>query len=291
MNPAVHILTGEYPPECGGVGDYTRLVAGALTTRGFAVHVWCPAVVEAVMDRVTLHHLPDAFGPGSRQRLESALTENPGTLLLQYVPNALGARGANLPFCLWLLRLRRRGADVRVMFHEPYFYFSWRHPLGNVLALVQRAMAAVLLRASGVVYLSTETWVRYLRPLAPPQTPMVVSPVPSTVLSDVDPRDVLRWRARHEAQDRDAAVVGHFGTFGDHVARELVRIVPVVLDSHAHARFICIGRGSDGFAAALGRQHPSLAARIAGTGADLRTPTSRPRCARATWSCSRTPTV
>jgi glycosyltransferase involved in cell wall biosynthesis len=267
VTPAVHILTGEYPPQCGGVGDYTRLIADALTTGGFAIHVWCPAVAETVTDGITLHRLPDVFGPASRQLLESALTANPGTVLLQYVPNALGARGANLPFCFWLRRMRVCGTDVRVMFHEPYFYFSWRHPLGNVLALVQRAMAAVLLRASSVVYLSTETWVRYLRHLAPPQTPMVVSPMPSTVTSSVEPRDIARWRARHEGPDGDAAVVGHFGTFGEHVTRELVRVVPVVLTSHAKARFICIGRGSDGFAAALGRRHPSLAGRIDGTGA------------------------
>ena len=267
MTPPVHILTGEYPPECGGVGDYTRLVAGALTARGFEVHVWCPAVLEAVQDGVALHRLPDVFGPGSRRRLQSAWAASPGSVLLQYVPNALGARGANLLFCLWLWRVRRGGADVRVMFHEPYFYFSWGHPLGNVLAVVQRVMAAVLLRASRVVYLSTETWLRYLRPLAPLQLPMVVSPIPSTVLSDVDPRDVSRWRARHEAQDRDAVVVGHFGTFGEHVASELVHVVPAVLYSHTKARFICIGRGSDAFAARLGARHPSLAGRIGATGA------------------------
>jgi glycosyltransferase involved in cell wall biosynthesis len=263
----VHILTGEYPPQCGGVGDYTRLVAEALMTRGFAVHVWCPTVATADEGGVSLHRLPDVFGPGSRTMIESALRTAPGCVLLQYVPNALGARGANLPFCLWLLRLRRGGADVRVMFHEPYFYFSWRHPLGNVLAVVQRAMAAVLLRASHIVYLSTESWVRYLRPLGVPQTPMVVSPMPSTVASRVDPKEVSRWRASHAAQDSDAPIVGHFGTFGDHVAGELALVVPVVLHAHATARFICIGRGSDRFAGLLRERHPSLAGRIGATGA------------------------
>ena len=77
----------------------------------------------------------------------------PGCVLLEYVPNALGARGANVPFCAWLLRLRRRGVDVRVMFHEPYFYFSWHRPWRNGLAVVQRLMAALLVRASSVAYL------------------------------------------------------------------------------------------------------------------------------------------
>jgi glycosyltransferase involved in cell wall biosynthesis len=263
----VHLLTGEYPPECGGVGDYTRLIADELTTGGHVVHVWCPTVEDGVSNRVTLHRLPDVFGAGSRQLLGPAFAAHPGTVLLQYVPNALGARGANLLFCLWLRRVCRHGADVRVMFHEPYFYFSWRHPLGNVLALVQRAMAAVLLQASAVAYLSTETWVRYLRPLAPSGTAMVVSPIPSTIPFNVDPSQVSRWRARHEGADPGSAVVGHFGTYGDHVARELVTLVPAVLYTHARARFICIGRGSDAFAERLRGEHPLLAGRISGTGA------------------------
>jgi glycosyltransferase involved in cell wall biosynthesis len=262
----VHILTGEYPPQCGGVGDYTRLVADALTARGVAVHVWCPTVATACERGVSLHRLPDAFGPGSRRMLEAALRATPGSMLLQYVPNALGARGANLPFCLWLLRVRRRGADVRVMFHEPYFYFSWRHPLGNVLALLQRVMAAVLLRASGVAYLSTESWVRYLRPLGA-RTPMVVSPMPSTVAPSGDSAEVARWRARHAGHDNASPIVGHFGTFGDHVVSELAAAVPAILHAHATARFICIGRGSERFAAELCGRHPSLAGRIGATGA------------------------
>jgi glycosyltransferase involved in cell wall biosynthesis len=266
VTPTVHILTGEYPPECGGVGDYTRLVAEALATRGFVVHVWCPTVDDTVTNRLSLHRLPDVFGVGSRRILESAVRAQPGAMLLQYVPNALGARGANLRFCVWLRRQSRDGADVRVMFHEPYYYFSWRSPAGNLLALLQRAMAAALLHAAVVVYLSTETWVRYLRPLAPHRTRFIVSPIPSTIPWDVDPREVLAWRARHEGPDGDSAVVGHFGSCGDHVARQLVGAVPVILSSNSKARFICMGRGSDAFAETLCRQHPSLAGRISGTG-------------------------
>ena len=134
------------------------------------------------------------------------------------------------------------------MFHEPYFYFSWRHPLGNVLALVQRAMAAVLLRASDVVYLSTETWVRYLRPLAPrrsrwsclrcrrpssrPRT-RATSPGGARVTrrrtaapqsSGISARTAITWRASSCASSRSSST------------------------RTRKARFICIGRGSDAFA-------------------------------------------
>ena len=44
--------------------------------------------------------------------------------------------------------MAERGLDVRVMFHEPYFYFSMERPWRNLLAVVQRMMAAELIKAS-----------------------------------------------------------------------------------------------------------------------------------------------
>ena len=38
----LHILTGEYPPQPGGVGDYCALVAAGVAAEGRGVHVWCP---------------------------------------------------------------------------------------------------------------------------------------------------------------------------------------------------------------------------------------------------------
>ena len=37
-----HIITGEYPPNPGGVADYTQLVALGLAAHGDSVHVWAP---------------------------------------------------------------------------------------------------------------------------------------------------------------------------------------------------------------------------------------------------------
>ena len=37
-----HILTGEYPPQPGGVSDYCRQVAAGLAEVGDSVCVWCP---------------------------------------------------------------------------------------------------------------------------------------------------------------------------------------------------------------------------------------------------------
>lgn len=246
-----HVLTPEFPPDCGGVGDYTALLADGLAAAGDRVHVWHPSGPERPVEieageRVTVHRLPDRFGPGSRGVLESALAFEPGIVLAQYVPGAFGARGLNVPFCRWLARLRRTGVDVRVMFHEPFFYFGAARPWRNVFAVVQRAMAAILLRAATRVYYSTETWTRLLAPYGP-QTAVDVLPIPSTIPADVS----IELMAQAWAQRRGSFVIGHFGTYGDHVGSELRAILPALADRLPDARVLLVGSGGEAFAGAL----------------------------------------
>lgn len=247
MSPRVfHLVAGELPPGSGGVGDYTTLVAEGLARAGHEVHLWCPDGGRALVAGATTHELPDRFGPESRRTLDDALRTTPGRLLLQYVPNTLGARGANVPFCSWLQR-RGRSADVRVMFHEPYFYFGW-HPGRNGLAVAQRLMAYRLLRTAPVAYISTDTWRRYLSPYAPDGIAFVTLPIPATVPAAADRPDVDRWRARLTAEGT-GPLVAHFGTFGDHVATELRGVVPRLLAADPNVRVACVGRGGESFAA------------------------------------------
>ena len=59
------VLTGEYPPDPGGVSDYTRSVASALARAGDVVHVWTPQTEGAPPSDpgVRLHVLADGFTP------------------------------------------------------------------------------------------------------------------------------------------------------------------------------------------------------------------------------------
>ncbi len=286
MTRTFHLLTGEYPPDTGGVGDYTEVVARGLAERGCTVHVWCPAATEVVDGTLHIHRLPDVFGAKSRRTLERAFTTTPGCVVLEYVPNALGVRGANLRFCLWLLRMRRRSIDVRVMFHEPYFYFSWDRPWRNALAVAQRVMAAVLIRASRVAYVSTVAWLPYLQPWG--STAMIDSPIPATIAAAAGAGAIAAWRSIFAAGQAGALVVGHFGSFGDHVGRELTGAVPAILQASPSTRFIFIGRG--------GRRSPpgSPAGSRRSAAASMRqecsrVPTCLPRFAHAISSCSRIP--
>jgi glycosyltransferase involved in cell wall biosynthesis len=276
-----HLVTGEYPPACGGVGDYTADLARALALAGDTVHVWVAEVVRPNADSVghgasairpktaephtsiTVHELPDRFGRASRRVLADAWRETPGIVLLQYVPNALGARGANLPFCRWLRRIHRAGADVRVMFHEPYFYFSLERPWRNALALAQRMMAATLLQSASRIYLSTETWMRYLAAVGvlPPAEALAI---PSSLPSTAPPAAIDRWR--REIAPEGAQIVGHFGTYGAHVAGQLHAALPVLAERLPAIRFALAGAGSVEFLADIHQRHPRLAARAWASG-------------------------
>jgi hypothetical protein len=132
--PRWTILTCEYPPDCGGVGDYTAQVAAALAAAGDSVTVFCPPRPRASgrtfqpgadSAGVELVGLDDVYGRASRRTLDERLTRGRSTILVQYVPTGFGLRGANIPWCRWLLdRAKRHGDDVHVMFHEPYFEFT-----------------------------------------------------------------------------------------------------------------------------------------------------------------------
>jgi glycosyltransferase involved in cell wall biosynthesis len=267
-----HILTPEFPPASGGVGDYAALLAAALSAEGDAVHIWHPAAdpargIPPVAESgesaaMALTVLPDRFGAASRRLMARAFVDAPGTVLVQYVPSAFGARGSNIPVCRWLLGLRRRGVDVRVMFHEPYFYFGFHRPWRNLLALSQRVMAAILLRASNEVYLSTGRWVEYLSPYGPLRHVQVL-PIPATV--PIPPPSSPLSEAVSGLQHPAGIVIGHFGTYGAHVATPLRRLLPLLLDALPSARVLLIGADGDAFIRGLGLTAPH-AQRVHATG-------------------------
>ena len=256
-----HLLTPEYPPLCGGVGDYTALVAAGLAGAGDEVHVWHPPGPDVQSGnglRLTVHRLPDRFGRESRRLVTAALAAAPGIVVAQYVPAAFGVRGLNLAFCHWMSRLRRGGADVRVMFHEPFFYFGASRPWRNVFAVGQRVMAAMLLRASTRVYYSTETWTRLLARYGRPSC-VEVLPIPSTIPREVAPEAVVAARSTHRAE----FVIGHFGSYGEHVGGELRDLLPALLRVLPASRVLLVGGGGEAFAGAL---PPDVRDRVDATG-------------------------
>lgn len=257
-----HLVGGEFPPGCGGVGDYTAQLASALVSSGDVVHVWVPGANASNDSDVVVHALPDTFGPRSRAALAHGWASFPGTVLLQYVPNALGVRGANLAFCRWLVKERDAGIDVRVMFHEPYFYFSMHKPWRNALALVQRRMAATLIRASSRIYVSSDAWRRSLEPYGA-AADTITLPIPSTIPANPSASAVADARRQFGGSK---PVVGHFGTFGDHMVHELVPIAEKLFAIDPDLTLALMGDHSERFQRLLSSRMPSAAERCIATG-------------------------
>ena len=203
-----HIVTGEYPPDLGGVADYTAAVAGALADTGAEVHVWSTGDVPdavALPGGVWVHRVAGWFGPAGLARMDRKLDRFPGprTILIQYVPHAFGWKAMNLPFVAWaLIRRVRRRDDVRVMFHEvafPWVRWPLRH---NVLAVVNRVMATVLVRACTRAYVTIPGWVPLLRRLGAGRVPIAWTPVPSNVPEEASATAVAARRAELTAAIR-----------------------------------------------------------------------------------------
>jgi glycosyltransferase involved in cell wall biosynthesis len=226
------------------VASFTETLGAGLARRGFEVVVWAPDPADAG-GSWSVRTLPDVFAPGSRRALEREVRKG-DIVLLQYTPNALGARGMNVGFCRWLLKQSRAGWDVRVFFHEPYFYFGWRRPRRNVLAAVHRLMAGLLLRAGRVAYVSTPAWEPLLRRYAPRGLPICWVPVSAGIEPVADSARVAACRARL-AGDNGALILGHFSSFPPDVRAPLRAVLRASLGRLPHARAVCIGNGSHEF--------------------------------------------
>jgi glycosyltransferase involved in cell wall biosynthesis len=261
------ILTCEFPPACGGVGDYTAHLARALVDAGDTVTIACPplATPPITSSGVELVVLEDVYGSAGRAALDRCLANRRTTLLVQYVPTAFGMGGANIPFCRWLLGRSRRGDDVRVMFHEPYFEFGWTPVHQSPLSIAQRLMARILLRASRQTYLSTDAWRRYLQPYSRAEAAFATLPIPSAI-----PRcDRAQASREHRAEligSKGGRLIGHFGTYGSHIAPMLQDALKHLLKEDGAVHAVCLGAGSDEFVRSLSTAEPGLKSQLHGTG-------------------------
>lgn len=267
MSTRWHIVTPELPPDCGGVGDYTAQVSEALARRGDDVAVYSPPAPArwTPTEAVEVVTLGDRFGIRSMRELSARIErDTTARLLVQYVPAVFGRRGTNVAFCRWLLARRHAGVDVRVMFHEPYLYLRWR-PDHIVTAFTQRAMAAILLDAASHLYLSTDTWRRYLARFRPRALDEAVTlPIPSAIPS-VDSSLAVNV-TRNTSINGSKYLVGHFGSYGSHVAAILARTFRDLLSTDSRVALLCTGSGSDRFVSRFAAEHPSFRGRLTAVG-------------------------
>ncbi|ATB45471.1 glycosyltransferase family 4 protein [Corallococcus macrosporus] len=256
--PAWHILTGEYPPRPGGVGDYTRQVGRALAGAGQEVHVWAPGE-GGVRDEdgVTVHRVPGLLTPAGLPGLSRGLDACPGPrrLLLQYVPHAFGMKAMNVPFCAWFAARRKDARWVYV--HEAVHPWSprgpWRH---HVLAGTTRLMVRIVASAADRVFMSIPQWAAHLPARVRPHATWL--PVPSNLPVEVPREAVDALRSALGA----GPWLGHFGTFGRLTAEPLEAALVPLLRKDGTRRALLLGRGSRAFVEGLETRHPALSGRL-----------------------------
>ena len=257
------LITGEYPPQRGGVSDYTRLVARGLASHGDEVHVWAPATAAQECDDpgVVIHRLPGHYGPRALQLLDLDLDRLPAPrrVLVQYVPHAFGWKAMNLPFCVWLSSRRRD--SIWSMFHEVAFPLVWnQRPAYHVLGVITGCMARLVARASERIFFSTTAWLPLLDRFAGPGGKTWL-PVPSNLAETVDPSSVAAARTRLSSSP-GCPLIGHFGTYGPQLSELSMEIFQRLLEPDKGRAGLFAGRGSTEFKARFAKRNPALAGRV-----------------------------
>ena len=259
-----HILTGEYPPEPGGVAGYTAAVAHALHRAGDTVHVWTSGTAGTVGGAVHVHRV---FGDFSRHGLAAGgrlldSAAGGGRLLVQWVPHAFARNGVNLRLPRWLYdRRARRGEEMDVMLHEPFLPMAGS-AAQHAAAVAQRVMTAMLLRACSRAFVGTPAWTEFCRPLAP-RAVYRWTPVPSGVPVSAPDRHTCRLAM---GLPPGAPVVGSFGRGGPLQARALGQFARSLPERFKDVTLLLIGVGSDDLAGALAEAVRGRGVRIRPTG-------------------------
>jgi glycosyltransferase involved in cell wall biosynthesis len=240
------IVTGEYPPYPGGVGDYTWQVVHGLRECGISVEVIVFRKSCGVPDAST-HFVGPATNPISMNRARRVIRKTSGSrvLLVQYVPQAYGLKGMNLGIVLWLCGLKAN--PLWVMFHEVHCSATaaspWKHRL---LAQVTQRMARRMAKRADHCFVSISSFVKIVEKLTDSAVPVDWLPVPSNLSCNVDQAQVNELRHRLLG-GRRVSLIGHFGTYKGPIPVLVRELVERSMSNHREWKFVFIGRGSRGF--------------------------------------------
>jgi glycosyltransferase involved in cell wall biosynthesis len=259
-----HIITCEYPPQVGGVSDYTALLSRALLDHGQRVHVWAPGSEQDFPSGSNVSRLMGDFDSASLARAGRLLDQYPAprTLLVQWVPHGYGRRSMNVGFCRWLAqRVRRHGDLLQLMVHEPFLEF--RGIRQSAAAAVHRWMVSTLLHTAERVWLSIPAWESKLRTYAPANLRMEWLPIPSSIPRHATETSI---RAVREKLGNPILLAGHLGTYSPVIREMLEPAIVDLLRSRTESRFLMLGAGGSEVRTALLARSPDLSNRLFATG-------------------------
>jgi glycosyltransferase involved in cell wall biosynthesis len=257
------ILTPSYPPNQGGIADYSWVLARELAQQGDGVNVWtgpCPpdATDTTVPSApgISTFHLPTHFTLASCRILEREIARipEPRRLLVQYVPQPFGPRGNSrfqgLPlwFAYWLRH--QQSAPCWLIVHEAETSdvagMSWK---ARLLHRLSHRMLGWVLENAERVYYSMPAWERVLK-RQKTAAKLEYLPVPSNMECRVSVLDARNMRNRL-LDGGVRHILGHFGTYSPEITSLLQPVLEEVLHTQPQVQVLLIGQGSCEFAARL----------------------------------------
>jgi glycosyltransferase involved in cell wall biosynthesis len=265
----IHILTGEYPPDAGGVGDYSAVVASELASVHECVHVWTRGRknLTTVEGDVSVHRMAGRFSPADLRRLGDELDTmpRPRRLLVQWTPHSFGFCSLNICLPAWLwARAKFSGDTVELMVHEPFLAFGEGSLRQNAAAVVHRLMMALLLDAASKVWIAIPAWERRLKAWSlGKRSRFEWLPVPSNLEARSNSKSVLSVHLG--LAPKSQPTVGHFGSFRPDITALLTPAIESLLENK-HINMLLAGSGSIEFRDKLIARRPDLARRVVATG-------------------------
>lgn len=241
----VCLVTGEYPPDEGGVADYTRCLAAALAERGAVVDVVTTRRGRAGGEgdsgattsagRVAVHRAV----PGWRWSVLAQLREvvrrlDPDVVHIQYQTAAFGMHPAIDAVPLWLRRFT--GAKVAVTYHDlnvPYL-FPKAGRLREVVNLLPARHAHLTVATNAADHARLAQWGRCWE--------LALVPIGSNV-PDAPPAGYDRgaFRRAHGVGD-GAALLAYFGFLNaSKGGRDLVEVLEQLRGEGRDAQLVMIG--------------------------------------------------
>lgn len=235
-----YLLTGEYPPRSGGVGDYSAQIVAGLREAGEQVGVLSPEI----------------WVGDSLVRAALAIDQETSPIILvQYTPMNFGSRWGNPALMRWLKARGQRGARIWLMVHEPFYPFNFPdRPQRWLLAAAHRYALYLGMRAAERVFVSIPAWTPKIAPLGRANLPIEWSPVFSNIPVITDQQHVATIRA--QITNDGGPIVACFGAFSHLNRAMLVRVLQrIVVGKRV---LLLLGQGGD-----------AIASQLRGTGTDL----------------------
>jgi len=230
----IGLVTGEYPPHQGGVGDFTRELARALTDLDHQVEVLTGSAGDVpddgrgpVAQRVVRHWRWGCW----RQVLSAARELDLEVLNLQYQAAAYGMHPA-----VNFLPRRSRSLPVVVTFHDlkvPYLFPKAGRLRWEVVRMLAR-------RAAAVVVTNREDYLRLEQDLPPDRLSLV--PIGSNIPAAPPPGYERSAERALWGVGPDDLLLGYFGFLNESKGgEELIRALALLVERGVPAHLLMVG--------------------------------------------------